>query len=614
MSFLDTFIEKSCSAHGIEVDMGHQIPVGDYDDVLGEVSQFQKKSDTWPLIYNMIGSLGVAPQQGDYQSFAQVYATVVWVYVAGWLISSSIGSVPIVVCEGTEKNPQEIDKPENEVVKLLAEPNEFESGSEMIEETSLNMELMGDAYIKKMGIVSGLASKLYNLEPYYMNIIPDPMTKVKAYEYKVGGQSMTIPPEEIAHFKYVNPNSAYHGQGTVMALQASLITELYREAYNKTYFENEARPDVILTQNPDITKGIPPMTPEMKRQAAVKWMRGFGGARRQRLPVLLESGMDIKILSEAMRDMDFREMEKSLRERIFGAFGVPPAMAGIYEYANYANAKEQIRIFWKVTLPPKCNRIARTLTRNIIRPYDSKLWCKFDLSDITALEETVKEREERLSRMLERGGLTLGEYRQGMGMPVTNDDPWKDKKVMSTNLIPLDDFFAPPPEEGTGEEPSIPGQEEKPDTGMVPNGGAGTFEAGKYDIGIVKHQQEVEKNNLRERVIEEVKEFIERREVPEINITVPQQPTPNFETNIVLPKEVSIPAPVVNVEAPIVKVEAPIVNVEAPIVNIPQQSAPIVNIEAPIVKVDIPKQKSKKRIPIRDKDGFITEVREVDEE
>jgi HK97 family phage portal protein len=252
-----------------------------------------------------------------------------------------------------------------------------------------------------------------------------------------------------------------------MPLQSTLITELYRESYNKSYFENEARPDVILKHNPDITKGILPLQDEVRRRMARNWFNSFGGPKRTRLPVLLESGVDIDILSEARKDMDFREMEKSLRERILACHGVPPALANLYEYANYANVKEQIRIFWRVTLPPKCTRITNTITRTILKPYDNDLWCRFDLSDISALEETVKEREERLSRMLERGGITLGQYRQFMGMRVDPSDPFKDKRVISANLLPLEDFFAGPPvggeEPGTGKPvdssgPGYPGE------------------------------------------------------------------------------------------------------------------------------------------------------------
>lgn len=470
MGFINTFIEKTATAQGFEIPS--LVQFGDYqDDTMKEVADL-RKSKTWQIAERLLQSFDYAPQAGDFDAFAQTYSAVVWVYVSAWLLSTSIADVDLKICKSPRSKPKFIDDEKDPVVKLLMYPNEWEDGNELIENLVLFLELCGNGYWEKTYQVAKLPAKLYNLEPFFMHIKPDPVKKIASYSYdpQVGGDlRRNFRVDEIAHFKYANPLSIYYGMGAITALQTSLITELFRESYNKNFFQNEARPDIVLTHSPDVNKGIMPLQREQKRKVAQAWYSTFGGPRKVHLPVLLESGMDIKILSEARRDMDFREMEKSLRERIFAAFGIPPAMAGIFEYANYANAKEQIRIFWKVTIPPKCKRIANTINRAIIRPYNEEYFCKFDLSDITALEETVKEREERLSRMLERGGLTLGEYRQNLGIENDEKDEYKNKRVISANLVPLDDFFMPELAPGEGEEepgappqtagPGFPGEE-----------------------------------------------------------------------------------------------------------------------------------------------------------
>ncbi len=441
MSF-QTFVEKSAKNLGFELSNSKSPSVSYFEDEK-QALEIQKSS-IWSIANQMLKRLEIIPFEGDYKAFAQVYATVVWVYVAAWVVSSSIGNIPFQICRGKRDNPEIID--EGQLFDLFEYPNEWESGSELREDLALFLELMGNGYWEKWGSVGGLPVKLFNVEPYFVKIKEHPTLKVDYYLYDTGlpGGSKKFSPQQITHFKYANPNSIFYGMGSIMPLQSTLITELYRETYNKSFFENEARPDVILKHNPDISKGILPLQPEARRKVAQNWYHAFGGPRKSRLPVLLESGMDIEILSEARKDMDFREMEKSLRERILACFGVPPVLANIYEGASY---KEQIRVFWRVTLPPKCNRIANTIDRDILRKYDKSLWCRFNLSDISALEETVKEREERLSRLLERGGLSLGQYRQLMGLRVEPDDPYKDKRVISANMIPLEDFFGSPPKE-----------------------------------------------------------------------------------------------------------------------------------------------------------------------
>ena len=549
-----------------------------------------KQSQAWPLITSLLHGLEVAPQPGDYRAFAQTYSTVVWVYVAAWIISTSISTAPFRLYEKL-KGEDKILK-DGILFNLFDEPNPYESGPDLIEKTALFLELNGDDYWEKFGSVKGLPLELYNLEPYYVKIAPDTTKRIKHYEYSVNDAfKKKFFPQQICHFKYSNPTDPLYGQGTVKALATSLVTELYRESYNKTFFENEARPDLIIKHNPDINKGIPPLQEISKRKFAAAWSKAFGGPRKSRLPVLMESGMDVEVLSEARRDMDFREMEKSLRERIFGAFGVPPAMAGIYEYANYANAKEQIRIFWTTTLPPKCRKIERTIQKNIIIPYNKvtkkEYYCRFDMDIIPALEETVKEREERLSRMLERGGITIGDYATALGYPMTGEDKktFGDKRVLAANLVSLDDAFTELPEE---QEPPEGGFQ-PPQSGKFPAGASPSFQPEKKSISLV----DKESNDIHIKV-----------DFPEINITNPA-PIINVKQE----------TPIVNVNVPekdiIVEVPKSIINIQPPAVNV---EAPVVNVRPPNVTVKVPVVKKTKKVPVRNDAGLITEIKEVDED
>ena len=70
--FLDTIIEKTASNHGFTVPSITKY--GDYgDSELSNIREFQK-SKTWRVAHNLLQSFEHAPQQGDYLSFAQVYA------------------------------------------------------------------------------------------------------------------------------------------------------------------------------------------------------------------------------------------------------------------------------------------------------------------------------------------------------------------------------------------------------------------------------------------------------------------------------------------------------------------------------------------------------------
>jgi len=467
---LTDFIQKSAQNFGIEMPGESIIRMPEIDDT------HIQKSETWKIFDDALRGLESVPMDGDYQAFVRSYISIVWIYVCTWVIQSSIKSVPLRLLTGNRRTPEEVDY-DDPCYQLLMEPNPEQSGDELIEEAAMFLELTGCNYIEKVfdksGLIrkSSLPLKLFNLQPQYVEVKSDPIEKVSAYKYDIEGSHKYhwFLPRDICPIKYPNPTSIYYGMGSVRSLQATIITEIYRETYNKSFFENEARPDVILTHDADITKGVAPLQPETLREIAVKWHRAFGGPKKTRLPVVLNSGMKIDTLSETPKDMDFREMEKSLRERILSAYGVPPALAGIYESINYASAKEQIKVFYSVIIPPKLSTIAKAITRSIVRPYNAKYWVEFDDSVIKALEESPKEHEERLSRALERGGITIGEYRAGLGYKVDKKDPHKDKRVITANLLNLDDFFAAIPQEmggqsggmGTGAEGSHAGERQQ---------------------------------------------------------------------------------------------------------------------------------------------------------
>ena len=465
MGILSELMEGAAGSLGIEPN-GHQIV--EYDADAGELT----KSATWPLLNKLTDGQQNAPHVYDYKSLAEAYAAIVWLYVAGWIISHSASGRRLMLMKGEGKEAEEVK--DRNWKNLMADPNEWDTWSMVVELISLSLETVGNAYLEKAGMVGGLPTKVYPLEPHFMYIKKHPTKKIAGYTFDagVGEKPYTYEPDQIAHFKYANPNDCYYGLGTGAPLQATMITELYREAYVRSHFENEARPDIILTQDMDIAKGLAPPKRIALRRFAREWRTRFGGPKKNRLPALMPPGVDVRLLTEARQDMEFQAMEKSLRERILAAAGVPPVMAGIFEFANYANSREQLNIFWTVTMPPKLNRIAEVITKFILRPYNPDLWCQFEVTNIPSLEEGPKEKTERLAKLLDRGAITIGQYAEANGFPMEDNDPIKGKRIMSTQYVPTDDFFfaEPEPVAETGTEPEPSGatdeaNEETPGTG-----------------------------------------------------------------------------------------------------------------------------------------------------
>jgi len=72
----------------------------------------------------------------------------------------------------------------------------------------------------------------------------------------------------------------------------------------------------------------------MKRLNA-KWIGKYGGYQKAFKTPVLEEGLKYKGITSSHTDMEFIAQRKMTREEILAAYGVPPAIVGLFEYANY---------------------------------------------------------------------------------------------------------------------------------------------------------------------------------------------------------------------------------------------------------------------------------------
>jgi HK97 family phage portal protein len=77
---------------------------------------------------------------------------------------------------------------------------------------------------------------------------------------------------------------------------------------------------------------------------------------------VLQGGLDWKPMSLSPADMDFIEARHMAAREIALAFGVPPMLLGIPGDATYSNYREANIAFWRMTVLPLVNRVARAIS------------------------------------------------------------------------------------------------------------------------------------------------------------------------------------------------------------------------------------------------------------
>ncbi len=375
----------------------------------------------------------------NYMSYLKQYADAPWVYTCIYRIASKGSGVPWKLYK-KKKQAKKVSYDEvmsHPILNLLDKVNPFMTGSDLKEATLSYQELTGNSYWLLDAFVSGHPTEIYPLRPDRIRIIPSEKTYIKEYRYKISeGKEIKLKPEQVIQFKYFNSSDDFYGLSPLSAARLAVSTHDTGDKHNFNLLRNAAIPGGILHTDSDLPE-------ENKKQIAHAWKTMHQGATNAGKLAILDGGLDWKAVGFTNKDMDYVMSKKMTREDILGVFGVPPACVGVFEYANYANAREQREIFWRDTMMPKLNKIASTINEFLVKPWDESLELVFDYSEIDALQRDEEVRAKVDKTLIESGIKTINEAREERGLkPVEGGNIIR----IAQNLVPADSSVTPEPE------------------------------------------------------------------------------------------------------------------------------------------------------------------------
>lgn len=358
----------------------------------------------------------------NYEDYAIAYSQVVWVYACVSTIATAIAGAPLKTYRQTAKSVEEVS--ESRLARLLADVNPHISSCDLWEATASFLELSGNCYWEIERDDEGVPVAIYPMRPDRVKIVPDRADFVKGYIYEVNGRSVSLSAEEVVHFKYFNPANEYYGLGPIAAIRNAIIVDQYSVAYNKSFFKNGAHPGGVLETDSSLSD-------ETFNRLRKQWEEAHKGARRAHRIAVLEEGLRYKPIGLSPRDMEFLKQRKLCREEICAVFKVPPALVGIYEYANYANAEHQNRAFWQKAVIPKLRKLEEKINNSLLPMLDrnrskqgERWFVRFDTSAIDALKENEDIKSQVQERLVRSGIMTINEIRRTENLPPV---PWGDQ-------------------------------------------------------------------------------------------------------------------------------------------------------------------------------------------
>jgi HK97 family phage portal protein len=331
-----------------------------------------------------------------------------------------------------EKEMPALEELDNHVLlDLLANPNPFQTGEDLIEITEQHKKLAGNAFWLIIRDGSGLPQTIWPAMPWEVKIIPHPVEFIAGYEYQTpGGERIPFAPEDVIHFKSGHPYNRYRGMGVVAAAARAIDTDTHAQESNRRLFSQGGIPDLVLTAEE-------PLDDQSFRRLKQEWESSYAGSQNAHKTAILEGGVKPEKLNISPRELEFLEGRRFNRDEILAMFNLAADNLGITENSNRAVAEAQDYRLAKRVTRPEMKSITSTITQRLAPQYDIKLIVGFTDPVPEDKEFVLKEKTESVNKYR-----TINEIRALEGdEPITGGD----EIYQPVGMVPLSvsaDFVA----------------------------------------------------------------------------------------------------------------------------------------------------------------------------
>lgn len=287
--------------------------------------------------------------------------------------------------------------------RLLAAPNPLMAGTQLLEALTIDLETFGNGLWllgPRVAMTSGvlLPASIRRMDPRFTTVKLDDNGAPLRYEFSRAGKLKTFPAEDVVHFKYWNPYDESWGLSWTDASRSEFDTDWMAQQWNRSFLERGAVPGGVLQMGDKYSADE-----DQAERIRVRWNQRHGGLWNAHAVAVVPRGFEYKSTGIGQKDMEFSAQRRYSRENMLSASGVPPSVAGILEYANYANMAPQLRIFFHLELAPRLMYIQSVMQSRLIDPMGGNFELRFRMEEISALLDETEQKTQVAERCFKMG-------------------------------------------------------------------------------------------------------------------------------------------------------------------------------------------------------------------
>ena len=348
----------------------------------------------------------------NYRAFAKEgYSQNVVAYRCIRMIAESAAAVPLLAYEG------DAELSEHPFLKVLARPNPWQSGAELVDALVSYFKLSGNGFLEAVSLDDEIR-ELYALRPDRMKAIAGRRGYPMAWEYSVDGTAkhrfdMDLMPDQqlpILHVREFNPLDDWSGLSPVEAAAFAIDVHNAAGGYNKALLDNSAAPSgALVFEGGEDSDGA--LSDEQFNRLKAQFADKHTGPANAGKPLILEGGLKWQAMGMSPKELEFVTGKREAAREIALAFGVPPMLLGIPGDNTYSNYQEARAALYEETVLPLVDKICDALS-NWVQPTYEGLRIGYDVDAIEALSPR---RSAIWDRVQKADFITTDEKREAVG-------------------------------------------------------------------------------------------------------------------------------------------------------------------------------------------------------
>lgn len=352
------------------------------------------------------------------------------VFACVTLRSDLLASLLLKAYRGKGDQRQEVTS--GPLVDLLGKVNPFWTTERWVTMTQRSLDLWGKAYsfVQRGESGKGVPKEIWWAKPTQVRVVPDTKNYIKGFLFYPpdGSQPIFFLPSETLWFHTENPLDEYDGLSPLAASRIAADFGSDALKSNSKIFKNGMQMAGAM---------FPPKDQSFTKEQAddlklAMNLRFKGVDNAHRFGVFRYNGA-IQEMGITPKDAEFVGGLNFSLEEICRAYRVPLDLMG--GQRTYANVDASWKMIWTNTILPIGRFMAGELREQLLPMFNNAADdIGFDASEVAALQQSEGDLWTREREQLEKGAITINEWRTDKGLPKV---AWGDVVWFSSTLVPV---------------------------------------------------------------------------------------------------------------------------------------------------------------------------------